>query len=61
MDVSDQCHAPCHFTPREKACGIDWIGGWEGPKAGLNIVEKRKISNQNVKQKTIISNTHLMA
>jgi hypothetical protein len=32
-----------HFTPGEIALGTHWIGGWVGPKVGLNIVEKRKI------------------
>jgi hypothetical protein len=29
---------PCRFTP-----GIHRIGGWEGPRAGLDDVEKRKL------------------
>jgi hypothetical protein len=29
---------PCHFTPF-----THWIGGWVGPRAGLDAVEKRKI------------------
>jgi hypothetical protein len=29
---------PCHFTP-----GTHWIGGWVGPRAGLDDVERRKI------------------
>jgi hypothetical protein len=33
---------PCHFTPRERTLGTDWKGGWLGPRAGLNYVEKRK-------------------
>jgi hypothetical protein len=33
---------PCRFTPRERARGIHWIGGWVGPRAGLDDVEKRK-------------------
>jgi hypothetical protein len=33
---------PCHFTPREKAPGTHWIGGWVGPRAGLDDLEKRK-------------------
>jgi hypothetical protein len=28
---------PCRFTP-----GTHWIGGWVGPRAGLDYVEKRK-------------------
>jgi len=28
---------PGHFTPRERAPGTHWIGGWMGPRAGLII------------------------
>jgi hypothetical protein len=31
------------FTPREKAPGTHWIGGWVGPRAVLGAVVKRKI------------------
>jgi hypothetical protein len=31
------------FTPRERAPGTHWIGGWAGPGAVLNAVVKRKI------------------
>jgi hypothetical protein len=31
------------FTPRERAPGIYWIGGWVGPRAILDVVVKRKI------------------
>jgi hypothetical protein len=34
---------PGRFTPREWAPGTHWIGGWVGPRAGLDAVEKRKI------------------
>jgi hypothetical protein len=30
------------FAPGERAAGTHWIGGWEGPKTGLDDVEKRK-------------------
>jgi len=30
------------FTPRERAPGTHWIGGWVGPKAGQDLVSKRK-------------------
>jgi hypothetical protein len=33
---------PCRFTPTEKAPYTNWIGGWVGPRAGLDDVEKRK-------------------
>jgi hypothetical protein len=28
------------FTPRERAPGTHWIGGWVDPKAGLDDMEK---------------------
>jgi hypothetical protein len=34
----------CRFTPREAAPGTRCIGGWLGPRAGLDIMEKRQIS-----------------
>jgi hypothetical protein len=34
---------PARFTPRERALGIHWIGGWVGPGAVLDAVMKRKI------------------
>jgi hypothetical protein len=34
---------PCRFTPRERAPGTPWIGGWLGPRAVLDAVVKRKI------------------
>jgi hypothetical protein len=33
---------PCRFTPGERAPGTHWIGGWVGPRASLDDVEKRK-------------------
>jgi hypothetical protein len=33
---------PSHFTPWEKPV-IHWTGGWVGPRAGLDVVVKRKI------------------
>jgi hypothetical protein len=29
----------CRFTPRDGAPGTHWIGGWVGPRAGLDITE----------------------
>jgi len=34
---------PGRFTPRERATDIHWIGGWVGPRAGLEAVVKRKL------------------
>jgi hypothetical protein len=33
---------PGRFTPRERAPGTHWIGGWVCPRASLANVEKRK-------------------
>jgi hypothetical protein len=30
------------FTPRERVPGTPWTGGWVGPRAGLDAVEKGK-------------------
>jgi hypothetical protein len=34
---------PGRFIPGERAPGTHWIGGWVGPRAGLDAAEKRKI------------------
>jgi hypothetical protein len=34
---------PGRFTPRERASGANWIGGWVGPRAVLDAVVKRNI------------------
>jgi hypothetical protein len=39
MEVSGQFHDHGRFTP-----GTHWIGGWVGPRGGLDDVEKSKIS-----------------
>jgi hypothetical protein len=31
---------PVRFTPRERAPGTHWIGGWVDPTAGLDDTEK---------------------
>jgi hypothetical protein len=33
---------PSRFTPGERAPGTHWVGGWVGPRASLDDVEKRK-------------------
>jgi hypothetical protein len=45
MEVSGQLHASAALPPREIAPGTHWIGGWVGPRAGLDAVVKRKISS----------------
>jgi len=38
LEVSGQLHG---FTLRDRAPGNPWIGGWVGPKTGLDTVSKR--------------------
>jgi hypothetical protein len=38
MEVSGQLHVPAALPPVPH-----WIGGWVGPRVGLDAVEKRKI------------------
>jgi hypothetical protein len=33
---------PGRFVPGERAPGTHWIGGWVGPRTGLDDVEKKK-------------------
>jgi hypothetical protein len=33
---------PDRFAPRERVPGTTWIGGWVGPRASLDNMEKRK-------------------
>jgi hypothetical protein len=42
--VGGECSAsrPCRSTSRERARSTHCIGGWVGPRAGLDDVEKRK-------------------
>jgi hypothetical protein len=35
---------PSRCTPWERNFCTDWVGGWLGPRAGLDAVEKRKTS-----------------
>jgi hypothetical protein len=34
---------PGRFKPGGRSSDVYWIGGWVGPTAGLDVVEKRKI------------------
>jgi hypothetical protein len=36
-------YTPRPLYPEEILPGTHWIGGWVGPRAGLDVVEKRKI------------------
>jgi hypothetical protein len=43
MGVSGQRHAPAALYPGERTPGTHWIGGWVGPRAGLDAGARRKI------------------
>jgi hypothetical protein len=43
MGVSGQRYAPAALYPRGKNPGTHWIGGWVGPRAGLDAGARRKI------------------
>jgi hypothetical protein len=38
-----QLHAPAALPPGEIAPGTHWIGGWMGPRDGLEAMDKRQI------------------
>jgi hypothetical protein len=40
-EFSDSQH--CRITPEGRPPGTHWIGGWVGPRAGLDVMEKRKV------------------
>jgi hypothetical protein len=43
LDQSEQqLHDPATLALGERAPCTHWTGGWVGPRAGLNTVEKRK-------------------
>jgi hypothetical protein len=43
LDLGISVSRPGRFTPKVIAPGAQWIGGWVGPRAGLDVVEKTKI------------------
>jgi hypothetical protein len=48
LDVGEwSASRPGRFTPRERAPGAYWIGGWVGPRAVLDAVVKRKIPSSH--------------
>jgi len=42
MEVSGYLHAPAALPSRERAPGTRWIGGYVGPRVGLDTVAKTK-------------------
>jgi hypothetical protein len=47
-----------HFTSRKRTPSTYWIGGWVGPRAGLEAVVKRKIPSprrESIRRTQIVS------
>jgi hypothetical protein len=44
MEVSGQRHVPAAFLSGKEPLGTHFIGGWVGTRAGLDAVEKSKIT-----------------
>jgi hypothetical protein len=44
MEISGRHHASATLPPGKDPPGTHWVGGWVGPTASLNAVERRKIS-----------------
>ena len=44
MDVSGEIHAMVVLTPPEMSTSTHWMGGSMGPSAGLDALEKKKIT-----------------
>jgi hypothetical protein len=42
MEVSGQFHALAALPLGDITLGVHYIGGWVGPRVGLDVVEKRK-------------------
>jgi hypothetical protein len=42
MEVNGQLHASIALLPGKSDPGTHWIGGWVGPRVGLEVVEKGK-------------------
>jgi hypothetical protein len=55
-------HPGC-FTPRERDPGTNWIGGWLGPRVGLDMVVKRNIPSpcwdSNCTSKIVLHVSHV--
>jgi hypothetical protein len=39
--MSGELHVPTALPPGKEPPGTHWIGGWVGPRAGLDDVEKK--------------------
>jgi hypothetical protein len=41
MEVNGQLHAAAALPPRERARGTHFVGGWVGPRAGMEAGEEK--------------------
>jgi hypothetical protein len=41
MEVSGQLYVPAALPTGERDSGTHWIGGWVGPRTGLDVVVKK--------------------
>jgi hypothetical protein len=41
--VNGQLHVPADLPPGKDPPGTLWIGGWVGPRTGMDYVERREI------------------
>jgi hypothetical protein len=48
MELSGQPHVPAALLPRERAPAAHRIGGWVGPRAGLDAVVRGEIPGQGM-------------
>jgi len=44
MEVEWSATRPGRFIPWERVHGTHWIGGWVGPRAGLDLAAKKEKS-----------------
>jgi hypothetical protein len=62
MEVSGQLHAPVSLPPGKEPPGTHWIGGWVGPRSGLEagviyvMYEGKSKSTGSFKKSTFIVN-----
>jgi hypothetical protein len=45
---------PGHFTPEERAPGTHWLGGWVGPKVGLDVVANKQNSTPAMNRTPVV-------
>jgi hypothetical protein len=45
MEVSSQLHVPAALPQGKQLPGTDCVGGWLGPRTGMDVVDERNISS----------------